>query len=182
MALRPRHIAVAAAGLAYVAISQWLLTRTPPSAWSAVALLAPMFALVAVGAWRSGKHAWSVCAALVVVGLALQAEWGGGLAPERLYLLQHLGTHLGLALGFAATLRRGSRALISRLADQVHHGLTPAMEDYTRKVTAAWAIYFAAMAALSLGLYLGAPFSLWAAFANLVTPLAALLTTISSRS
>lgn len=172
MALRLRYVAIGVAGLAYVLASQWLMTRTPPSAWSAVALLTPMLAMVAVGAWRRGRRGWSTSAAAVAAALALQAAVGGGLSPERLYLLQHVAIHVALALVFGITLRRGSRPLISRLADRVHRGLTPAMERYTRKLTLAWTLYFGAMAALSIGLYIGAPFSTWATFANLLTPLA----------
>jgi uncharacterized membrane protein len=173
MVLRPRQVAVGLAGLAYVIASQWLMTRSPPSAWSAVVLLAPMLALVAAGAWRAGRRGWSVLGAALVAALVLQAARGGGLAPERLYLLQHLGIHFALAVAFGLTLRRGAEPLISRLAGRLHrNGLTPAMAAYTRKVTAAWTLYFGAMAALSLGLFALAPFAVWATFANLLTPLA----------
>jgi uncharacterized membrane protein len=57
----------------------------------------------------------------------------------------------------------------------VHQRLTPAMESYTRKVTVAWTVYFAGMALLSMLLYLSVPFRIWAAFANLLTPVALLL-------
>lgn len=170
--LRPRYVAVGVAGLAWVIASQWLMTRTPPSPWSAVALLAPMLGVVAVGTWRSGRRIWSVVAAVLVAALALQAGHGGGLSPERLYLTEHVAFHVFLAITFGITLRRGARPLIARLAERVHGSLTPAKERYTRKVTAAWTIYFGAMAALSIGLYLGAPFAVWAAFANLCTPIA----------
>jgi hypothetical protein len=63
MSLRPRHVAAGLAGLAYVTASQWLMTRTPPSPWGAVALLTPMLAIVAVGTWRSGQRAISLLAA-----------------------------------------------------------------------------------------------------------------------
>lgn len=172
MALRPRYVAVGVAGLAYVIASQWLMTRTPPWAWSAVALLTPMLGAVAVGAWRNGQRNWSLCAVAVIGALTFQAVHGGGLSPERLYLAEHVGIHAFLAISFGMTLRRGARPLISRLADRVHGGLTPAMARYTRKVTAAWTIYFGAMAALSIALHASAPFAVWAVFANLLTPLA----------
>ena len=175
MSLRPRHVAVVLAGLGYVIASQWLMTRTPPPAWSAVGLLTPMLALAAVGAWRNGHRTWSLGAATIVAALAFQAATGGGLSPEHLYLLQHVAIHAALALWFGMTLRRSARPLITRLADRVHRGLTPAMEIYTRKVTVAWTVYFAAMATLSVGMYAVAPFALWATFANLLTPLALLL-------
>ena len=175
MALRPRHVAVVLAGLGYVIASQWLMTRTPPSAWSAVGLLTPMLVLLAIGAWRNGHRVWSLCAAAGIAALAFQAATGGGLAPERLYLLQYVAIHLALAVWFGSTLRRGRRPLISLLADRVHRGLTPAMETYTRKVTVAWTVYFVAMATLSLGVYAVAPFAIWATYANLLTPLAVVL-------
>ena len=172
---RPRVVAVGAAGLAYVIASQWLMTRTPPSAWSAVALLTPMLALVAIGAWRKRHRGWSLCLAAAAAALVLQAASGNGLSAERLYLLENVAIHLFLALWFGLTLRADARPLISRLAARVHRGLTPAMERYTRKVTIAWTIYFASMLLLSIGLYIGTPFEVWATFANLFTPLALVL-------
>jgi uncharacterized membrane protein len=80
-----------------------------------------------------------------------------------------------LGISFGLTLRPGARPLISRLADRVHGGLTPAMEQYTRKLTIAWTIYFGAMAALSIGLYTSASFAVWAFFANVLTPAALVL-------
>ena len=44
MTLRPRTVALGLAGAAYIALSQWLMTRTPPSPWGAVALLLPWLA------------------------------------------------------------------------------------------------------------------------------------------
>ena len=169
MSLRPRYVAAGVAGLAYVTASQWLMTRTPPSPWGAVALLTPMLAIVAVGTWRSGQRAISLLAA---AALALKAELGGGLAPEHLYLAEHVAIHLFLAFTFGVTLRRGAQPLIARLAERVHDGLTPAMERYTRKVTLAWTVYFCAMAALSIAVHALAPFTTWATFANLLAPLA----------
>jgi uncharacterized membrane protein len=170
MALRPRPVAVVAVGLAYLIASQWLMTRTPPSPWSAVVLLTPTLGLIALGAWRSGHRLWSLGALGALGALGLQAATGAGLGPERLYLLQHVAIHLALALLFGATLRPGARALISRLAERLH-GLTPAMERYTRKVTVAWTVYFVGVAALSLLLYASLPFAAWATFANLGTPI-----------
>ena len=175
MILRPRTLALGLAGAAYIGVSQWLMTRTPPSPWSAVALLLPMLAILAAGAWRSGRRALAVLAAVLALGLALRAASGGAISSERLWLLQHVGVHLGLATWFAFTLASRSLPLITRLAQRVHRSLTPAMTRYTRQVTRAWAIYFAAMAALSILVYLLAPFAWWATFANLLTPLAAVL-------
>jgi uncharacterized membrane protein len=61
---------------------------------------------------------------------------------------------------------------VSALARRVHGSLTPAMVAYSRKVNVAWTLYFVAMALLSLVVFASAPFTTWATFANLVTPLA----------
>lgn len=175
MALQPRYVVVGAASFAYVIASQWLMTRTPPSPWSAVALMAPMLGVAAVETWRSRQRAWSLLAAAALVALTLQAVRGRGPPPERLYLTEHVAIHVFLAISFGLTLRPGAWPLISRLAHRVHDGLTPAMERYTRKLTAAWTIYFGAMAALSIGLYAAAPFAVWAMFANLLTPAAMMM-------
>jgi uncharacterized membrane protein len=170
MAPRYRGLVAAAGAIAYIAVAQWLMTRTPPSAWAAVALLGPMLGLMAIGCWRSGRRGWSVAAAAGVVALVSQVASGRSFAPEHLYLLQHVLIHLGLAFAFGISLRGGSRPLIARLAERVHRGLTPTMERYIRKVTVAWTLYFGAVAALSLGIYAAAPFPVWATFANLGTP------------
>ena len=172
MSLRPRYVAAGAAALAYVIASQWLMTRTPPSPWGAVALLTPMLAIIAIGTWRSGQRAISLLAAAALAALALKAGLGSGLAPEHLYLAEHVAIHLFLAFTFGITLRRRAKPLITRFAERVHAALTPAMETYTRKVTIAWTIYFCVMAALSMAVHLLAPFTTWATFANLLTPLA----------
>lgn len=175
MAVRPRSLAVGLAGVAYVAASQWLMTRTPPPPWSAMALLLPVLAMAAIGAWRAGRRAVALLAIGASLTLVVQAATGGGFSVEQLWLLQHVGAHLGLAVWFAMTLAPGSMALITRLAQRVHGGLTPALARYTRRVTLAWAVYFAAMAAISVVLYALAPFAWWASFANLLTPLTAVL-------
>ena len=90
-----------------------------------------------------------------------------------LYLAQHAGVHLLLALWFGSTLRRGQRPLISRVAARVHRDMTPAVQRYTRRVTLAWTLYFVGMAIASLLLFASVSFDTWAVFANLLTPLAA---------
>jgi uncharacterized membrane protein len=58
----------------------------------------------------------------------------------------------------------------------VHGTLAPAMERYTRQVTAAWSIFFGAMALVSTALFFCAPVSVWSVFANFFTgPLIALM-------
>jgi len=167
-----RAVLIAAAGVAYVAATHWLMTRAPASDWNAVVVVGPMLALAAWVAWQRGLRL--LAAALVAGTAALVAEaWrGGGFAPASLYVAQHVAIHLLLALVFGMTLLRNREPLIVALARRVHGRLTPDMAAYARKVTAAWALYFVAMAALSLLLFRYAPFETWAVFANLATPVA----------
>jgi uncharacterized membrane protein len=170
--MRARTVLVALTGAAYVGGTHWLMTRAPASAWNALAVVGPMLALVALFALQRGQRLLAAIAAAAFAALAVQAWRGGGLAPQTLYLAQHVGIHLTLAAGFALTLRRGREALITALARRVHGRLSPQMAAYSRKVTVLWTGYFLVMAATSIALYLLAPFTAWAAFANLGTPVA----------
>jgi len=170
--MQRRTVGVVVAGAAYVALSHWLMTSAPASAWNAVVLIAPMLGAAAVCAWQSAQRVLSLCAGAAIVVLGLRAAFGAPLPVESLYLAQHAGIHLLLALWFGSTLRRGARPLITRVAARVHREMTPQVHRYTRKLTLAWTIYFVGMAIASLLLYASAPFDVWAVFANLLTPLA----------
>ena len=172
MPIQARHVLVAVASLAYVAVSQWLMVRAPSSPWSAVALLVPMLLVACLWLWHSHQRLLSAVAAAAVAGLLYQAVAGQPVAAEKLYLAQHVVVHLCLAVWFGASLRSGQTPFITSLAARVHRQLTPTMRAYTRKVTFAWTIYFVAMAGVSLALFAGAPFEAWATFANLLTPIA----------
>ena len=172
MALQPRYLLGGAAAVAYVFASLWLMTRTPPASWTPVALIVPMLAFAAAGAWRSGRRRWSIAALVAALALVVLAARGGAVAPERIFLAEHLTIHALLACSFGLTLRPGVRPLIARLADRLHGGLTPAKERYSRHVTLAWTIYFVAMMIVSALLFAALPFRLWALCANLGTPLA----------
>jgi uncharacterized membrane protein len=167
-----RIVAVLLASVAYIAASHWLMTRADASPWNAVLVLAPMLVAIALGAWRAGQRPLAALAAVSVAALCAQAALARPLEASLLYLAQHVGVNVFLAVGFGGTLRRGHTALITTLAARVHRQFTPEMALYTRKVTLAWTLYFVAMALLSLALYAWTPFDTWALFANVLTPLA----------
>ena len=173
--MRARTVLVGLIGAAYVAGSHWLMTRAPASSWNAVVVIGPMLVLLALFAWQRGQRVLGGAALLGVAALALQAWHGGGVAPATLYVAQHVVIHAALALVFALTLRPGHEALVTALARRVHTHFSPAMAAYSRKVTMVWTLYFVVMAALSVALYVFAPFDAWAAFANLGTPVAMVL-------
>jgi uncharacterized membrane protein len=173
--MRARVIALAVVAVAYVLGTHWLMTGAPASPWNAVIVVAPMLAAAAWLAWQRGQRWLAALAALATAALVVQAWRGDGLAVGSIYVGQHVAIHVLLGFVFGLTLQPGREPLVSALARRVHGSLTRAMEVYSRKVTVAWTIYFAAMAALSLALYAFAPFDAWATFANLITPLALLL-------
>ena len=71
------------------------------------------------------------------------------------YLLEDVGFYALLSLTFARSLVSGRMPLCTHWADLVHGPLPPLVARYTRKTTAAWAVFFALIAAASLALYSG---------------------------
>ena len=147
----------------------------PASPWNAVVVVGPMLGAAALLAWQRRQRLLATLAALATAALVVQAWRGDGFSVGSIYVGQHVAVHVLLAFVFGLTLQADREPLVTALARRVHASMTPAMAAYSRKVTLAWAVYFVAMAALSLALYALAPFDVWATFANLVTPLAILL-------
>ncbi|MEP7296140.1 MAG: hypothetical protein ABI702_08125 [Burkholderiales bacterium] len=170
-----RIVAVVLASVAYVLGTHWLMTRPGGSPWNVVGVVTPMLAAIAIGAWRGGQRLLGGAAALAIIVLCVQALRGVAVAPPLLYLAQHVGIHLSLAIGFGSTLRAGHTPLITTMAARVHHTFTPARRAYTRHLTMVWTLYFVAMATISLALFAFASFETWALFANLLTPCALVL-------
>jgi uncharacterized membrane protein len=174
-----RGIAVAALVVAWAALAHLgSAGRMPPDLAAAVAL-APLFAAVVILLWRAGSLLWPAAGA--VAAAALMAWLWPALRENvaLLYFIQHLGTHLALGTLFGRSLTGGHEALVTRFARRAHNGmLSPARTRYTRQVTIAWTLYFAAMATLSTALFLLAPPAAWSVFANLLTlPLLVLMFT-----
>lgn len=169
-----RLATVGAAVGGYALLTNWLMVHAAHQPWAVALVFAPLLALLAGAAWQLRSRALAAAVAGGVALLAWVVRSGGVADIDRLYVLQHAGFHLALALVFGVTLRRGATPLISALALSVHGHLTPTMRDYTRRLTAAWALYFVAMVAVSFALYALAPWAWWSFFGNLLTPLAAL--------
>ena len=167
---RLRWAAGAATALVYAAASHALMTRAQDSAWALALILGPLVALGAAWAWSRGHRTLAAASVAVAALLALQAWSGRGIPSRWLYLAQHAGVHLALAAWFGSTLRAGAEPLVTALARRVHRSFTPAMARYTRQVTLAWTLYFAAMAGASLALFLGGDFAHWSLLANILTP------------
>ena len=134
-------------------------------AWAPVTLL---------GTWLIGRRVlprWG--AALAVVALAVLWHQRSVVAAhfEWAYLAEHAGSLTLLGVMFGSTLRAGEVPLITRIAAMVHDAMPAPVLRYTRGVTWAWTLFFAAMASTSLMLFAAAPLRLWALFASALTPL-----------
>lgn len=169
-----RVVAAAVALGGYAVLSHWLMLVAADRPWAIVVLLGPLLLALATLALRQ-RHAPTLlaCAVCAAAMAAYVARADRLQRAEHLYVLQHVGIHLALALGFGLTLRAGAQPLISTLAARVQGALSPALAAYTRRLTQVWVGYFVGMALLSLALYAWAPWWWWSLFANLLTPLAA---------
>lgn len=94
-----------------------------------------------------------------------------------LYFLQHLGTHLAMALFFGKTLARHRVPLVTQLAKRIEGDQLSALKlTYTRSVTIAWTLFFCINAMVSTVLFVAASPVVWSFHANLMTgPLIALM-------
>lgn len=159
----------------YAVASHLAMVHAGTSVLTLAIVLGPWIVLAIAGLWSSG-HRWSAaCATVAAIVLLVPAIRGEGLDPRLFYLLQHAGAHLGLGLWFASTLLPGRQPLITALAQRLHGALDATHARYTRRVTQAWVAYFFAMAATSVALFVGGNFQQWSFFANLLTPVAAVL-------
>lgn len=171
--MSPWRVAVglSAAG-GYALLSHWLTLRAASQPWALAALLAPVWGVATAVAVH--RRQWLMLAGLAAVAVAVGGvtAYGGLGDVNRLAVLQHVGIHLALGVMFSRSLRRGGVSLIGAVALRVHGTLTPAMSAYCRRVTAAWAIYFGAMALVSVWGFWAWSWNAWSLLANLVTPVA----------
>jgi uncharacterized membrane protein len=136
----------------------------------------PVLAVGFLLVWRS-TPLWVALPAAVVVALLLRHFWP--VLEENfswVYLLQEGGFYSLMAASFGHSLLGNRVALCTRLADKVHGPLTPEEALYTRRVTAAWTVFFVLMTAATFSLFVFAPLRTWSLFANFcAVPLIALM-------
>jgi uncharacterized membrane protein len=90
--------------------------------------------------------------------------------------VSHASLNLFLLWFFGRTLLNGREPLITQISRRVNGGIKPEIAIYTRHVTIAWCIYFAAQVVVSLLLYLFASIAAWSLFVNVLNlPLLAMM-------
>jgi uncharacterized membrane protein len=176
--VRSAKIALVAAAAAGYWIASYLVLVAPPPAGIGTVIFAvlPMFVVIVAVGWRTHRVVAIVACAAAAALLWREAGTIGRHLPL-VYLLQGVSADGALMILFAASLRAGHEPLCSRVAAMVRgRPLAPAIARYTRRVTIAWALFFAAMIVASITLFVAAPVDVWSAFANLLAwPLVALM-------
>ncbi len=133
--------------------------------------LIPVTAL-ALYAVRRSRHRAAALVAILAFGALLWMGWG---TLQRhfpdLFFVEHAGANLVLAFVFGRTLFGGREALCTRFARLLHGTLPVEVERYSRRVTAAWTIFFATLFALSCTLYFGGFLAAWSVLANILSPI-----------
>ena len=90
--------------------------------------------------------------------------------------IPHAAINLLLIWVFGRTLTAQREPLITGFARRVHGTLAADIERYTRRVTLAWCVFFAAQALMSAILFALAPLETWSLFVNVLSaPLIALM-------
>jgi uncharacterized membrane protein len=140
-------------------------------ALGAVLSLVPIALLLGLALRRSGRREWML-ATLVVGAAGLWVGWG---ALERnfasLFFVEHAGGNLTLAFVFGRTLAKGQEPICTRFARLLHGSLPPEVVAYTRRLTLAWTVFFAALAGTSAALYLGGFLAAWSMLATILSPI-----------
>ena len=174
---RLRPVGLATVILGYALLMHYSNLSGAPRTLGAVLALAPLLAVLMIGAWQT-RWRW-VLLPLLLGGTAalLVASWA---QIEQhfgwIYLWQQCAVYAALALAFGRSLLPGRIPLCTRWATIVHGTLPEEALRYTRAVTRMWTLFFAAVIVASLALYLLASRATWSLFSNfLVLPLAIVL-------
>jgi uncharacterized membrane protein len=138
--------------------------------------LAPIVLVGTIVSWRWGGRLPGLLFACFSMGI-LSRYWSlftGNFAI--VYLIQQCGFQVFAGATFGRSLLAGRVPLCTRLADQVHGPLSTEELRYTRAVTLAWVVFFAANLLVTVALYEFAPLKLWSFFTNfLYLPLVGLM-------
>jgi len=167
--------------VAYVLFGHYAVATPDVGRWVVLLAGAPML----VAGFGFARDDWRG-AAVLLTGLAAIAAlvWAWPRLPNPvswIYFVQHVSINVVLGLIFGRSLLPQRQPLCSTFASLVHTTMTPALLRYTRQVTLAWTLFFAASATLSVLLFLLAPIEAWSVFANLLTlPLVAAMFVIEN--
>jgi uncharacterized membrane protein len=162
--------------VAYAALSHYSNSMAKTHDLGVGLAVGPVLTVGLLLLWRWTHWGVALLAAAAVAAL-LRQYWP---VLERsftwVYLIQESGFYSLMAASFGQSLLGDRVALCTQLADKIHGPLTPQEVLYTRRVTAAWALFFIVIVLVTVGLFLFAPLRIWSLFANFcVLPLIGLM-------
>jgi uncharacterized membrane protein len=171
-----RAILIALAVVAYAVLAHVSNAVPGNESLGAILAVAPLWFAAVILAWRSTRRRLGLVACGLAVLLAYAAWDDLRNHFAWLYLLQQAGTYGLLGISFGRSLGQQRVPLCTRFATLVHGPLSESATRYTRGVTVAWTIFFAAMSSALLLLYMVVPLAAWSVFANFcAAPLVALM-------
>ncbi len=173
---RARAIPIAFAVIAYAVLAHFSNAVPGNESLGAILAIGPLWIAAVILAWRSSQRRLG----LVACGLAallVYARWGDLRNHFTwLYLIQQAGAYGLLGISFGRSLGGQRVPLCTRFAALVHGPLSVDATRYTRSVTVAWTVFFAAMSSALLIVYVAVPLAVWSVFANFcAAPLVALM-------
>lgn len=155
--------------VAYAALSYYSDSSPHAKSLGAALSVGPVLLIGLALLWRWTKPLTALLAT-GVLGACLFRYWG---VIENHYrwadLAQQCGIYGLIALSFARTLFGGRVPFCTQLSIQLHGALTPIETTYTRRATAAWAVFYLLLTAAILIVFFAASRSTWSIFVNFVT-------------
>jgi uncharacterized membrane protein len=152
--------------LSPVAVHKALLTP----GWTGLAalLIAAQIGLIASLFLGRVRYRYKIPAVMLGVAiLALVLRHYGGAVLEASTGIPHALAYTAMLIMFGMSLIGEKESVITTLALRMRGPLSPEVLRYTRRLTLAWCLFFAAQLAASLMLFLWAPLAVWSLFINI---------------
>lgn len=144
-------------------------TSAPWIVAGAAAAQAAVLAWIIGGRWGSGTR---ITLALCALGLVAAIAALPGVTAHDLEFGMAAGGHAlaygALLVWFASSLRAGREPVVTGFARRIRATMPSRVVRYTRKVTIAWSVFFAAQIILSAALLLVAPEAVWSSFVSVL--------------
>ena len=162
--------------IAYQVLVHLALTMSNADPVRVALLVLPVVALAGWILLRSSHRLLWLLILTSAAGATFLLAHGEGLGFAAVYGVPHAAAYLFMLWLFGRTLVHGEEPLITRLSRQVRGVLPAYMETYTRRLTWAWCVFFAAQLAASALLLKFGSVETWSLFINVLNfPLVGLM-------
>jgi uncharacterized membrane protein len=161
------------AGLVLTGVGSWLLAHVATNAGALWLVDAVVAAQVTVIVWllaaQLAARYRTMLAAAALAGMTV-AMIRLGLPARSVGLAMagvcHAAAYVALLTWFGLSLRSGREPIVTRLARRIRRTMPDRVVRYTRHVTIAWCLFFAAQLGVSAGLLIAARLPVWASFVS----------------